>query len=99
MRYGNIIVDFFTTRLAPATQRRLDAVGALLLGLVMALVSWRLVAGTISLREAGETTTILGWPVWYTYAAMVPGVILTAIAGFYTAFERMREASLARAPA
>ena len=30
------------------------------------------------MREAGETTTILGWPVWYTYALMVPGVALTA---------------------
>lgn len=92
LRYANIIVDFFTTRLSSGTQRRLDAFGAMLLGLVMALVTWRLIVGTISLREAGETTTILGWPVWYTYAAMVPGVALCAIAGLYTAFERWREA-------
>ncbi|HVE48360.1 MAG TPA: TRAP transporter small permease [Casimicrobiaceae bacterium] len=92
LRYANIIVDFFTARLSSVTQRRLDALGALLLGLVMTLVTWRSIAGTISLREAGETTTILGWPVWYTYAAMVPGVALCAIAGLYTAFERWREA-------
>ena len=93
MRYGNIIVDFFTTRLPAATQRRLDAIGALILGLVMALVAWRLVAGTISLRESGETTTILGWPVWWTYTAMVPGVALTALAGFHTSIERLRESA------
>jgi TRAP-type C4-dicarboxylate transport system permease small subunit len=92
MRYGNIIVDFFTTRLSRAAQRRLDAIGALLLALAMTLVTWRVAAGTIGMRESGETTTILGWPVWYTYAAMIPGVALTAVAGFYTAVERLREA-------
>lgn len=98
MRYGNIIVDFFTTRLSRASQRRLDAAGALLLALVMTLVSWRLMAGTISLREAGETTTILGWPVWWTYALMVPGAALTAIAGFYTALERLRQSARLAGP-
>lgn len=87
MAGSNIIVDFFTTRASVGAQRRLDAFGALLLGLVMTLVTWRLVAGTVSMREAGETTTILGWPVWYTYALMVPGVALTALAGFYKAWQ------------
>ena len=59
----------------------------------MALVAWRLAAGTLSMREAGETTTILGWPVWYTYALMVPGVALTAIAGFYGAWVHWRTAT------
>jgi TRAP-type C4-dicarboxylate transport system permease small subunit len=39
MRRGNIIVDFFTARLSPRAQNLLDAVGALLLALVMALVA------------------------------------------------------------
>jgi TRAP-type C4-dicarboxylate transport system permease small subunit len=93
---ANIIVDFFTTRARPATRRRLDAIGALLLGLVMALVAWRLAAGTLSMRAAGETTTILGWPVWYTYALMVPGVALTALAGIYGAWVHWRAASEGR---
>jgi TRAP-type C4-dicarboxylate transport system permease small subunit len=81
VRRANIIVDFFTVRAAPATRARLDALGALLLAAVMALLAWRLAAGTLSMREAGETTTILGWPLWIAYAAMVPGVALTAILG------------------
>jgi TRAP-type C4-dicarboxylate transport system permease small subunit len=93
---ANIIVDFFTARASPQTQRRLDAVGASLLALVMLLVTWRLAAGTLSMREAGETTTILGWPVWWTYALMVPGVALTAIAGAYVAWTHWRAAAAAR---
>jgi TRAP-type C4-dicarboxylate transport system permease small subunit len=94
MAGANIIVDFFTTRAPLVTQRWLDAIGALLLGLVMALVAWRLGAGTLSMREAGETTTILGWPVWHTYALMVPGVALTAAAGFHSAWVHWRAASI-----
>ena len=90
---ANINFDFFTTRASPATQRRLDAIGALLLALVMALVTWRLIAGTVSMHEAGETTTILAWPVWWTYAAMIPGVALTAVAGAYVAWTHWQAAS------
>lgn len=92
VRGSNIIIDFFTAKASTATQRRLDAFGALLLGGVMLLVSWRLVVGTISIREAGETTTILAWPVWFTYAAMIPGVVLTSIAGFHSAIVHLRAA-------
>jgi TRAP-type C4-dicarboxylate transport system permease small subunit len=92
LRYANIIVDFFTTRASPRAQARLDAIGATLLGLVMTLLAWRILAGTLSIRESNETSTILGWPIWYTYAAMVPGVALTAVAGFYTAWQRWRAA-------
>jgi TRAP-type C4-dicarboxylate transport system permease small subunit len=90
LRYANIIVDFFTTRLSNAAQRKLDAFGALLLALVMTLIAWRLLAGTLTMRESGETTTILAWPVWMTYAAMLPGVVLTALAGYYTSVEQWR---------
>jgi TRAP-type C4-dicarboxylate transport system permease small subunit len=44
------------------------------------------------MREAGETTTILGWPLWHAYAAMVPGVLLTSLLAFQGAIGDMREA-------
>lgn len=90
---ANIIVDFFTTRASVRTQRRLDAMGSALLAIVMAIVAWRLGAGALSMREAGETTTILGWPVWWTYAAMFPGVALTAVVGAYVAWTHWRAAA------
>ncbi|MEO8485931.1 MAG: TRAP transporter small permease [Betaproteobacteria bacterium] len=92
LRHANIIVDFFTVRVKPSTRAWLDAFGAALLALVMALLAWRLCVGTISMREAGETTTILGWPLWYAYAAMVPGIALTATIAFASAREHARQA-------
>jgi TRAP-type C4-dicarboxylate transport system permease small subunit len=76
----------------PSTRAWLDAFGALPAGARHGVLAWRLVAGTISMREAGETTTILGWPLWHAYAAMVPGVLLTSLLGFQGAIGDVREA-------
>jgi TRAP-type C4-dicarboxylate transport system permease small subunit len=85
MRGGNIIIDFFTSRASVATQQRLDAFGALLLAIVAAVVAWRTAVGTISAKQNGETSMIMGVPIWYSYALMVPGLALTALAGLHTA--------------
>ena len=86
-RRGNIIVDFFTTRLPPRAQSLLDGVGALLLALVMALVAWRATEGAISVYASGERAMISRYPQWIGYAAIVPSIALTALVGFYTAWQ------------
>ncbi len=84
-RGENIIVDFFTARSAPATQLRLDRLGALAVGLMLGFVAWRTAAGVVDQRSAGSTTMLMQWPEWWAYAAMVPPLALGAIVGFYTA--------------
>lgn len=79
----NIIVDFFTTRASEKTQSRLDAVGALLLAVAVGLAAWRTGAQALVQRGTGETTMLMGFPVWITYAAMVPGLLLTCIVALY----------------
>ncbi len=76
---ANIIVDFFTQRLPEAANRRLDAVGALLLAAMCALLSWRTSVGALSVREAGETSMILDLPMWWAYASLAPGLALSAL--------------------
>jgi len=80
---GHVKVDFFTAWLAPGKRAFLDAAGSLLLGLIGALIAWRTLAGALSVKEAGETSAVLGVPVWLAQAAMVPGFVLLALAGFY----------------
>ena len=92
IRYVNIIVDFFTSRTSTRTQGMLDALGALVVAIVMGLVAWRTSVGTIDMRGAGQTTTILGIPTWYTYLGMLPGLTLCAVAALYCAVEKFREA-------
>lgn len=80
---GDVKVDFFTAKASPATTHRLDAFGSLLVGIVGALITWRAGVAALSIKEAGETSMILGWPVWIAQILMVPGFLLMALAGFY----------------
>ncbi len=86
MERHHLRVDFFTTRLSLSARHRLDALSHLLLALVAAVVAWRTGAGALSLKEAGESSMMLMWPVWTVVAALVPSFALLASAGLYNAF-------------
>lgn len=83
LMHGDVKVDFFTARLAPARRAFLDATGSFLVGLFGAVIAWRAGAGALTVKEAGETSAVLGWPVWVAQILMVPSFALLAVAGFY----------------
>lgn len=93
---GDVKVDFFTHNLAPAKVAAMDAFGSLLVGLFGALLAWRTVAGALSVKEAGETSAILGWPVWVAQGLMVPGFALLGLAGFYMLGMHLRKVTASR---
>ena len=78
-RRANIIVDFFTQKLSPRAQLRLDAIGTLLVAAMCALLAWRTAVGAFGMIEARETTMIIGLPMWWTYASLAPGLALAAL--------------------
>lgn len=82
---GDVKVDFFTERLPDRWVHGLDGAGSLLVGLFGALIAWRTAAGALMVGAAGETSMILGVPLWIGQALMVPGFVLLALAGFYMA--------------
>ena len=94
LKHANIIVDFFTTKTRERTRQRLDALGALLVALVMLLIAWRTGVGLVSIRASGETTTILQMPTWWTYAAMLPGIALTSLVAFRDAYRMFARVSV-----
>jgi TRAP-type mannitol/chloroaromatic compound transport system permease small subunit len=83
MMRGDVKVDFFTHNLGTRKVAALDALGSLLVGFFGALIAWRTTAGALGIKEVGETSAILGFPVWVAQALMVPSFALLAIAGFY----------------
>jgi TRAP-type C4-dicarboxylate transport system permease small subunit len=91
LHHGNIIVDFFTQRAGPRTLRLLDAFGSLLLALMVGLLAWRSAAAALAVHEAQETTMILGLPMWISYAALAPGLALTALIALLQAFSSATE--------
>lgn len=89
IRRGNIIVDFFTARVPPRGQAALDALGALLLAVVLALVAWRAGVGAQGVLASGERAMISRVPVWIPYAGIVPSLAFASVVGFYTAWESL----------
>ena len=81
---GDVRVDFFTNHLSPRKVHAMDAFGSLLVTLFGALIAWRTLAGAIAIKDVGETSAILGWPVWIAQLLMVPGFVMLALAGAYT---------------
>jgi TRAP-type C4-dicarboxylate transport system permease small subunit len=79
VRRGHIIVDFFTAKASAATHARLDRLGALLIGGVMALMAWRTTIGGLSAYNSQSTSMMLGLPEWWVYVGLVPPLALTAL--------------------
>ena len=76
---GNIIVDFFTQKLPGRANALLDAFGALLMAVMCGLLAWRTAVGAVSVQEVGETSMILGLPMWWVYVSLAPGLGLSAL--------------------
>ena len=87
---GDVKVDFFTHGMAPRKVHAMDAFGSLLLALFGTVVGWRTAAGAIAIKEVGETSAILGWPVWIAQMLMVPGFAMLAVAAAYTCAMHLR---------
>jgi TRAP-type C4-dicarboxylate transport system permease small subunit len=90
---SNIIVDFFTVNASRKIRARLDAIGALLVFLVTGLVGWRTAVGATVVYANGETSMLMGVPIWISYAMMAPGFILTALVAAHAAWEYWRESN------
>jgi TRAP-type C4-dicarboxylate transport system permease small subunit len=88
---GDVKVDFFTHNLPPRIIARLDMFGSLLVAAFGTVLAWRTAAGAIALKEVGETSAVLGWPVWLAQALMVPGFAPPACAGIYMTFYWLRD--------
>ncbi len=61
---SHLIVDFFTARSSKRSQRLLDTWAARVAGGVFLLLAWRATVGVLDLYGAGETTMVLGVPLW-----------------------------------
>lgn len=79
LQRGNIIVDFFTAKVPERINGVLDRLGALLLGLCFALLTWRCALGGLNSLQTNSSTMLLGFPESVVYFAMIPGFALTAV--------------------
>lgn len=85
-------VDFFTANMRRRNRAMLDGITHLALALVGFLVAWRTAVAAIALYNVGETSMMLGWPVWPATALIVPSFVVFALAGWYNAMQEFRAA-------
>lgn len=83
---GHIAVDFFTLKASKRTNDWLDRLGCLLMAAMFFAVGWRAVIGGLDVRQSGETSMLLGFPIWIGYAGMIPGVFVAGLVAFVQFF-------------
>lgn len=83
---GHIAVDFFTLRASPRTIRWLDQFGALLMAVMLLAIGWRTAVAAADIARSGETSMLLGFPIWIGYAAAVPGVVVAGVIALAQSF-------------
>lgn len=76
---GHIVVDFFTLRAGPRTVLWLDRAGSLLMAMALLVVAWRTTVGCADIARSGETSMLMGIPIWIGYAAAIPGVCFAGL--------------------
>lgn len=81
---GNVFVDFFMDKAPVSAKAFCDAVGNLLLTLIIALMIWRTSLGGVDMFNVGETTMILGLPLWWTFPLAIVCLALLFVACVYT---------------
>lgn len=76
-------VDFFTLKLPVHWRNKLDALADLLLFFVALLLVWRIGLQTADLKEYGEVSTLLSFPMWVPNLLILPGFLVMGCCSLY----------------
>ncbi|TVQ36440.1 MAG: TRAP transporter small permease subunit [Geminicoccaceae bacterium] len=90
MRGGHVVVGVFTGRLPERGKALLDALMALAMAVVVAVVTWRLMQGGLDAYHRGRSSMFLNLPNWWGFAGASVGLGLWTLTAFFTAAERWR---------
>lgn len=84
-------VDIFTAWLPPRGQAVLRMLIEALFAAVLVVIALQLEAGMQSKMRSGQTTFIIGYPIWWAYAASLVGASVAALVAVYVALVRVAE--------
>lgn len=91
LRVGHASVDVFTNTLSDRVNRILRMVIDIAFAAVMVLIAVQLFAGMASKFRSGQTTLLLQFPVWWSYAACMAGAAAAAVIAIFIALVRVQE--------
>lgn len=79
LRRAHAQVDLFVQPMPGLGRRAIEVIWQALAAVLLAVIAWRLEVGMLSKMRAGDTTFLLHLPVWWAYAACLPGAALGAL--------------------
>ena len=83
LKRGHVSVDILTRFIGNRSNRLIDAIGDSLMLAFSLIMSWRLYAGMVDKKAYGETTFILQFPIWWSYALGMIGAAGLVIVSAY----------------
>ena len=89
LKKENIIVDFFTSKCSRRVNEGLDRMGALLMAVIFALLSWRCGLAAINAKETLGASMLLGFPDWIVFTSMCIPFGITALIALMQALSSM----------
>jgi TRAP-type C4-dicarboxylate transport system permease small subunit len=96
---GHAVVTIFTDALGPRINALLLVLSDLLMLLVAAFLTWRHTYGMLDKLDYGETTLLLRFPLWWSYAAGLPGAAIFVLVAVYMLVSSLAAAATGRPPA
>lgn len=88
---GHATVDLFQFLFPAPANRAIDVVSELLITLITLLLAWRLAVGMMDKMSYGETTLLLQFPVWWSYAACLFAAAIGCLIAVYATVARTIE--------
>lgn len=88
---GHATVDIVSRALPARADGALAIVWEIVFALVVTLVAWRLLEGAQDKARYNETTFLLGWPVWWGYAAAFAASCVATLAAWWAVVLRVRD--------
>jgi hypothetical protein len=89
-------VDILTSRFPDGVNRALTALWEVIFAVVLIVMAWKLYDGMQGKMRYNETTMLLQFPVWWSYAASLGGAVAAALVATYVALARLAEAATGR---
>lgn len=92
VRGANVIVDFFTMKLPRRVNDAIDALAYVVFAVIVAVLTWRIIDGTITQYERERVSMFLKIPQWWGYATASAACVLWVLVCLATAWERAKGA-------
>ena len=89
---GNFIVDFVLARASDRVRAGMDALGTLAVGLIAALLCWRMTLGGIDLRASADQSMVLSLPIWTAFPPILLSFALLVVVSGYVFWREFKAA-------